>query len=169
MTIVSKEVILLRTRSRIIAHNDKLKQNKSNMEIEHRDQGLTRPKVLIIVPFRKCALKLIKTFISLLMRKNEEFVSNKKRFFDSFGPEGDEPNKGDEKNEEDGEMKKERADDHSFLFSGNVEDHFKVGLSISKKSLKLYTEFYSSDIIIASPLGLKSVIGGIEKSVLCLV
>ncbi len=32
-------------------------------------------------------------------------------------------------------------------------------MSVSKKSLKLYTEFYSSDIIIASPLGLKSVIG----------
>ena len=46
-----------------------------------------------------------------------------------------------------------------FLFSGNNEDHFKIGMSVSKKSLKLYTEFYSSDIIIASPLGLKSVIG----------
>jgi U3 small nucleolar RNA-associated protein 25 len=32
-------------------------------------------------------------------------------------------------------------------------------MSVSKKTLKLYTEFYSSDIIIASPLGLRTVIG----------
>ncbi len=96
------------------------------------------------------------------MRKSEEFVSNKKRFFDSFGPEGDENGGAVVLDEEGNEIKKERADDHSFLFSGNVEDHFKIGLSISKKSLKLYTEFYSSDIIIASPLGLKAVIGGID-------
>ena len=30
---------------------------------------------------------------------------------------------------------------------------------MSKKQLKLYTEFYSSDVIIASPLGLRMVIG----------
>lgn len=56
-------------------------------------------------------------------------------------------------------IKKEKAEDFNLLFSGNVEDHFKIGLSVAKKSIKLYTEFYSSDIIIASPLGLKSVIG----------
>ncbi len=89
------------------------------------------------------------------MRPNEEFVSNKKRFLDSFGPPGDEGNNV----EQEDASKPERPEDHSFLFSGNVEDHFKIGMSISKKSIKLYTEFYSSDIIIASPLGLKSVIG----------
>lgn len=93
------------------------------------------------------------------MRKSEEFVSNKKRFFDSFGPSGDDDIKT--LVDSDGaEVKKEKAADHNLLFSGNVEDHFKIGMSISKKSLKLYTEFYSSDVIIASPLGLKSVISG---------
>lgn len=119
------------------------------------------------MPYRKFALKLIKIFISLIMRKSEEFVSNKKRFFDSFGPAGDEDNKEEAKKEdEDGEndnddheAKKNKHDDFDFLFSGNTEDHFKIGLSVSKKSLKLFTPFYSSDIIIASPLGLKSVIG----------
>lgn len=91
------------------------------------------------------------------MRKSEEFVSNKKRFFDAFGPSGEENNS--DKEEENDENKKEKAEDFNLLFSGNVEDHFKIGLSVSKKSLKLYTEFYSSDIIIASPLGLKTVIG----------
>ena len=86
---------------------------------------------------------------------------NMKRFFDSFGPSGEE--KSAENTEEaEAEAAKQRAEDHNLLFAGNVEDHFKIGLSISKKSLKLYTEFYSSDIIIASPLGLKSVISGVD-------
>lgn len=158
-----------RTRSRIIAHNDKLKQNKSNLDIEYRDQGLTRPKVLIVVPYRKFALKLVKIFITLLMRKKEEYVSNKKRFYDSFGPLGDEETSDEEDGEEKNtkkpdlnnseENKLNKSDDFNLLFSGNTDDHFRIGLSVSKKSLKLFTEFYSSDIIIASPLGLKSIIG----------
>ena len=105
--------------------------------------------------------------IRLLMRRNEEFVSNKKRFFDSFGPSGEEEDKKKRHEHENGdddedENKKQvlRDEDFSFLFAGNTEDHFKFGMSVSKKSLKLFTEFYSSDIIVASPLGLRSVITG---------
>lgn len=97
------------------------------------------------------------------MRKSEEFVSNKKRFFDSFGPEDakDENNEdGVEKSRDDEKTRMLRDEDFSFLFGGNTDDHFKLGISVSKKSLKLFTEFYSSDIIIASPLGLRSVIAG---------
>lgn len=95
------------------------------------------------------------------MRPSEEFVSNKKRFFDSFGPLGDDEAQeaaAAGADEEETSKKIVRDEDFYFLFSGNTEDHFKFGLSVSKKSLKLFTEFYSSDIIIASPLGLRSVI-----------
>ena len=51
------------------------------------------------------------------------------------------------------------AEDYEAIFSGNVDDHFRIGVGIAKKTIKLYSEFYSSDIIIASPLGLRTIIG----------
>ena len=36
-----------------------------------RDQGLTRPKVLILVPFREAALRTVNTMISLLLPPGE--------------------------------------------------------------------------------------------------
>ena len=45
------------------------------------------------------------------------------------------------------------------MFAGNIDDCFRLGMSVKKTNLKLYTPFYSSDIIIASPLGLRTVVG----------
>ena len=45
------------------------------------------------------------------------------------------------------------------MFTGNIDDCFKLGVAIKRNTVRLYTEFYSSDIIIASPLGLRMVIG----------
>lgn len=37
---------------------------------EQRDQGLTRPKVLILVPFRDAALKLVEVMMQLICPGN---------------------------------------------------------------------------------------------------
>ncbi|XP_017281595.1 digestive organ expansion factor [Kryptolebias marmoratus] len=146
---------VLKSNSRILAHNAQLRELKTQTEAraepldEPRDQGLTRPKVLILVPFRGGALQVVHTLISLLESKGKKIVvSNKKKFKEEFGEEADEkpPNL-------------RRPDDYHAIFSGNVDDHFRIGLSIVKGNVRLYAPFYSSDIIVASPLGLRTVLG----------
>lgn len=113
-----------------------------------RDQGLTRPKVLILAPFKDSALKIVKNFISLLFGEGDrEFVTNKKRFFDEFS------------GEEVPTRHVARPMHFDQLFAGNIDDCFRVGVGVAKKSLKLYVDFYSADILIASPLGLKMIVG----------
>jgi hypothetical protein len=50
--------------------------------------------------------------------------------------------------------------DFKKTFAGNIDDDFKLGISLSRKQMKLYSPFYESDLIIATPLGLRRVIGG---------
>ncbi|XP_034153397.1 digestive organ expansion factor isoform X2 [Esox lucius] len=151
---------VLKSNSSVLAHNAQIrenqaqstaKRNKAGVEPqdEPRDQGLTRPKVLILVPFRDGALRVVQTLISLLETKGKKMdVSNKKRFKDEFGEEsgGTPPNPF-------------RPDDYTALFSGNIDDHFRIGISILRRRVRLYAPFYSSDIIIASPLGLRTMLG----------
>ncbi|KAL2099200.1 hypothetical protein ACEWY4_005680 [Coilia grayii] len=139
---------VLKANSNVLTHNAQLKEGKIT-EDETRDQGLTRPKVLVVVPFRDGALQVVQTFIHLLEPKDKRMdVSNKKRFKDEFGedPEDRPPNLI-------------RPDDYHAIFSGNVDDHFRIGISILKRSIRLYAPFYSADIIIASPLGLRTLLG----------
>ena len=60
---------------------------------------------------------MVQTIISLLETPGKKMeVSNKKKFKDQFGDdEGDTPSN------------LHRPDDYHAIFSGNVDDHFKIG------------------------------------------
>ncbi|XP_018407769.1 PREDICTED: digestive organ expansion factor homolog isoform X2 [Nanorana parkeri] len=141
---------VLKANSQVLGNNAKKRDQKSAHDEEDlRDQGLTRPKVLIVVPFRESALRVVQILISLMEAPGRKVdVSNKKRFKDEFGcePEDRPPNL-------------KRPEDYEAVFAGNIDDHFRMGVAILQKSMRLYSPFYSSDIIIASPLGVRTIIG----------
>ncbi|GAV05520.1 hypothetical protein RvY_15640 [Ramazzottius varieornatus] len=139
---------ILKARSRIIAHNMKLSKRSKKEFAVYRDQSFTRPKALILVPFKHHALQLFEIFCDLLNTKEEIQVMNRKKFLDNFGLKGVDP-----------VPNLDRPEDFRETFKGNTRDGFRVGIGIAKKTLKMYTDFASSDILIADPLGLRMIIG----------
>lgn len=143
----------LKTRTKILHHNAKITKsvsaNMAEIPDEYRDQGLVRPKILIIVPFRDSCLKIVQLLISILIGEDKGgSVVNKKRFMEDFTG-----------NELTMSKINRKPEDYESTFQGNTDDTFKIGIAITKKTLKLYSEFYSSDIIISSLLGLRILIG----------
>lgn len=144
---------VLKTRTKVLHHNAKLSKSKrpdmAEVPDEYRDQGLVRPKILIIVPFRHSCLKIVETLIAILIGEDKGgSVVNKKRFMEDFAG-----------NEISMPKTNPKPEDYEMTFRGNTDDTFKIGISLTKKTLKLYSEFYSSDIIISSVLGLRMTVG----------
>lgn len=141
---------VLKTRSRVLKHNAQLNRNKDDVVLpDHvRDQGLARPKVLIVTPFRDSAFKVINYLISLFCNNEQKRIMKYKRFVLEFtGEELYFPKRN------------PKPEDYEKTFTGNVDDNFRIGICITKKTVKLYTDYYISDIIVASPLGLRMTIG----------
>ena len=190
-----------------IRKNNQRLSTLSNMEdqegdVECRDQGFTRPVVLVLAPFRNSAFELINSLIKISTIKT---VQSRKRFMAEFGP-------GDEEQDQDNgdvssayeqanhDMKEDFQDHHidyagdynvnstdeedaslagdsednfsdkpSVLydekklpespFKGNIDDCFRLGVHLGSRSISLYEKFYGSDLIIASPLSLRILIG----------
>lgn len=135
---------ILKSRAKINHHNYRLSKKP---DLEFRDQGFTRPTAVLLVPFRHDCYEIVKK-IQFLLPKAE--ITNKKRFASDYGP----------------TLKKrikrrfrKKPQDYDETFKGNTDDDFKIGVRISSKIVHLYSNFYSSDLIIASPLGLERIAG----------
>ncbi|KAL5632050.1 hypothetical protein ACGC1H_000167 [Rhizoctonia solani] len=129
-----------------------------------RDQGFTRPTVLILLPFRNSALALVNVLISALEAyhntKSETTTQQKTENYSRLQNEYGLPPGADDKllSAEPGTY----PSDHVRNFAGNTDDAFRLGIRLSNKGKgwRLFSGFLNSDIIIASPLGLRM---GIER------
>lgn len=143
--------IQFRKRRRVLKNNDRISHAKSTScdppEDVH-DQGFTRPSVLFLLPFRSFALAWLNALIVHTPSPSFQ-IENHSRFLAEYSlppdavdklataPPGTYPS------------------DHVEMFKGNVDDNFRLGIKMTRKSVKLFSDFYNCDVILASPLGLR--------------
>jgi U3 small nucleolar RNA-associated protein 25 len=144
---------LSRKRRRVLKNNERLTRvAKANPDAElpedAQDQGFTRPSILILLPFRCSALDWFNAFAAHASSSAFQ-IENQSRFLTEYGlPPG-------------AIDKLATAEpgtypaDHVETFKGNIDDNFRVGIKMTRKSVKMFADFYGCDIIMASPLGLR--------------
>ncbi|RKP31089.1 DUF1253-domain-containing protein [Metschnikowia bicuspidata] len=148
---------VFKTRDRVMKNNEKIKKyndamkngtlKKGAQEPELRDQGFTRPKVLILLPTRNSAYETIEQIIKMSgAEQQENHKKFKSQFFDESAPPQTKP------------------DDFRHIFKGNTNDFFSLGLKFTRKAVKLYSSFYNSDILVASPIGLSMILEDSKQS-----
>jgi U3 small nucleolar RNA-associated protein 25 len=141
---------VLRCRQRVMRNNRMIQSaetESTNMLLvsdnpNYKDQGFTRPRVLILLPMRNFAYQVVGTLLELL--KDSKSIKNYPRFEREF-EEPSSPSK---------DYNSDKPWDYQELFQGNTDDDFCLGIKIGV-SVGLFSDYYKSDILVASPLGLK--------------
>lgn len=137
---------VLKGRDRVIKNNERMNRADETETLELRDQGFVRPKVLIMTETRQMAANYANAIVDAFQPDQQE---NRKRFDDAFTAPLDD--------------RQHIPEDFRELFGGNDSDDFMTGLKFTRKTLKFYSAFYGSDIILASPLGIRKIIENEDK------
>lgn len=178
---------VLTSRSRVQRHNKQLREIEKSEDKDmddaddaddekFRDQGFTRPTVLVMLPTRSTCYRFVDDLFKLTGNNLDNGMNE--RFEAEYGDaDADEESEGEDKGNEARrqEVLKKKGKDWNELFGDRVnkDDDFKIGISLTPKAakskvqkkanssnvgIKMYSDFYKSDIIVASPLGLKLLI-----------
>jgi len=124
-----------------------------------RDQGFVRPTVLILTPMRSTAGRIVRRMLQLCPAAHgrADAVNKLDRFADDFGDGDSDDDDDDDGGGDDGGKKRKKAmwipEDHKQVFRGNTDDHFRLGVKVTKASVRMYVDFFGSDVLVASPLG----------------
>ncbi|KAG8495767.1 hypothetical protein CXB51_013446 [Gossypium anomalum] len=161
---------IFRTRDLVRKNNAKIDKHQMSGKEEilpgdnFLDQGFTRPKILILLPLRSIALRVIERLIQLTPANSKVNVEHIDRFYKDFGSEEVSSDEEEEQSKNAKTKKPSKPSDHQSLFKGDTRDDFMIGIKFTRKTIKLYGDFYSSDIIVASPLELMTKFGKAEKN-----
>jgi len=129
---------------------------------DQRDQGFTRTTVLIILPFRCSALRVIQRILALMPAPHSSQVINKQRFLSEFEAEQKQHTHTHKKHTNPKHASAHAYDYHEQFEGNNMGEAFRIGISVTRRAVKLFADFYSADIIVASPLGLRTIIESSE-------
>nr|CCA14889.1 digestive organ expansion factor putative [Albugo laibachii Nc14] len=137
----------------IVSRNNARLRTESGINEDCRDQGFSRPTVLILLPIRSAAVAFVEKILSILPPSVKHFI-NKDRFEDEYGT----------LNASDGDVNcdSKQPNDKSWkdIFTmGDADDCFHLGLSFSRKSMRFFSDYSRADIVLASPLGLRQYFG----------
>ncbi|KAH9709931.1 U3 small nucleolar RNA-associated protein [Citrus sinensis] len=161
---------IFRTRDLVTKNDTKVAKNKVSAKEgiligdAFLDRGFTRPKVLILLPLKSIALNVVKRLIRLTPDAHKVNVEHIDRFCDEFGTKKEEEDKDDDDASQNirgtrkSNSQKSKPSDYQILFGGNNDDNFSIGIKFTRKSIKLYNDFYTSDMIVASPVNLHQVL-----------